>query len=267
MTTLPPGCEPTDEFRTDVLELGDDLFPALFESARLEAVGNGRWGAVLVKPDTDGRIPLVRTTTCYRHPAQRFGPLHEHLAQQARAQASRSLAFNNALFEYYTNAYTKMGAHSDQALDLDEASTIAIFSCYKLPTGARPPRKLLIEAKDAGGRELAIPLANHGVVSFSLATNRRFRHRIVLDPLAKDPENPWLGITFRVSKTFVERRGEHLYFSGGAPLTLADEAQRTQFYQLRRRENTEVDFTYPSIPYTISESDLLPVGAAATPRE
>jgi hypothetical protein len=39
---------------------------------------------------------------------------------------------------------------------------------------------------------------------------------------------------------------------------LADDEQRNEFYQLRRRENKETDFTYPQLTCTISESDLMP---------
>lgn len=38
----------------------------------------------------------------------------------------------------------------------------------------------------------------------------------------------------------------------------ADDEQRREFYQLRRRENKETDFIYPLLTYTISESDLMP---------
>jgi hypothetical protein len=44
--------------------------------------------------------------------------------------------------------------------------------------------------------------------------------------------------------------------SNGERLTLASDEQRREFFQLRRRENDETDFQYPSISYTISESDL-----------
>lgn len=151
-----------------------------------------------------------------------------------------------------------MGSHSDQALDLADGSFIAIFSCYKHPPAAGPPRKLLVERKEAGGGHAEIPLADRGVVVFSVDANRRLKHKIVLDTSARAPENRWLGVTFRTSKTFVRFRGEHPCFPDGAPLTLAGEEQRREFYKLRRRENNETSFTYPRITYTISESDRMP---------
>jgi hypothetical protein len=44
----------------------------------------------------------------------------------------------------------------------------------------------------------------------------------------------------------------------GTRLTPADDGQRQEFYRLRRRENTETDFTYPRLTYTIGDSDLMP---------
>jgi hypothetical protein len=101
-------------------------------------------------------------------------------------------------------------------------------------------------------------LTHNSVVVFSVDTNRRFKHKIVLDRSGRLPENQWLGVTFRTSKTFVRFRDGHTYFPDGARLTPADEEQRREFYQLRRRENNETDFGYPRLTYTISDSDLMP---------
>jgi hypothetical protein len=212
---------------------------------KLEDVAAGRRGAVLVKAEVNG-IPIVRTTTQYRSPAQPFRELHEHLAR-------RIGTFNNALVEHYTNAYSRMKRHSDQALDLADDSSIAIYSCYRDPT--RPTRRLIVKAKDSDAT-FDLPLDHGSVVTFSLETNRRFTHAIVLR--ANAPENDWLGITFRTSKTFVRFADGLPLLANGERLTLADEAQRREFFRLRRRENDETDFTYPSISYTVSESDLLP---------
>ncbi|WP_238005310.1 alpha-ketoglutarate-dependent dioxygenase AlkB [Dactylosporangium sp. AC04546] len=199
----------------------------------------------------------MRTTTRYSTPAQRFRVVHEWLAQQIENLAALPEGFNNALVESYTNAYTTMGSHSDQALDLVDDSFIAVFSCYRHPE-VNPPRKLIVEPKESGGEAFEIPLTHNSVVVFSVETNRRFRHKIVLDTSAQTAENQWLGVTFRTSKTLVRFRDGHPYLPGGERLTLADDDQRREFYQLRRRENNEVDFTYPQMTYTVSESDLMP---------
>jgi hypothetical protein len=258
---LAPSYDAADEFRTYVIPSREELFAELLASARFEDQGKGRRGAVLVASDDVRGVPIVRTTTLYTLPAQPFRPVHAWLARQVRGCASLFVGFNNALIETYTNAYATMGAHSDQALDLDDASEIALFSCYERAEGS-PARTLLVEAKEPGGPVFAIPLAHCSVVVFSADTNRRFRHRIVLDPAAGAP-NQWLGVTFRTSKTFMGFREGQPCLPDGTRLTLASDEERSEFYRLRRRENQETDFTYPKITYTLSASDLLPPDPAS----
>jgi hypothetical protein len=240
-----------DEFRAWALPASSTLFEALLASARFEELGKGRRGAVLVKLDAAGTVPLVRTTTPYRSSSQRFHEIHDRLAQEIQ-QGGWSCAFNNALIEHYTNAYSTMKRHSDQALDLAEESSIAIFSCYRDPD--RPSRRLVVKSKEAEGAVFEVPLVHGGVVAFSLATNRRFTHTIALT--AHAPDNEWLGITYRTSRTFVRFLDGCPRFANGERLTLATEDQRRELFQLKRRENDEVSFTYPPIPYTISAGDL-----------
>ena len=57
------------------------------------------------------------------------------------------------------------------------------------------------------------PWPTTAFVVFSVATNRRFKHRIVLEASAQTPENQWLGITFRTSKTYVRLRDGQGLFS------------------------------------------------------
>lgn len=236
----------TDEFRAWALPGPGDLFDALLASARFEDLGTGRRGAVLVDC-VDGTVPLVRTTTQYRAPAQPFRASHAQLAHAIAPSC------NNALIEHYTSAYSTMKRHSDQALDLADDSTIAIYSCYRDP--AQPSRRLVIKPK-ADGDARTLVLAHHSVVSFSLATNRRFTHTIAL--VERAPANDWLGLTFRTSKTPIRFVAGAPHFADGTPLTLAGEDERRSFFQLRRRENAELDFTYPPLHYTISDSDLRP---------
>ncbi|MBC9715230.1 hypothetical protein H9Y04_22005 [Streptomyces sp. TRM66268-LWL] len=240
------------------LPVEENLFPELSESVRWEDTGKGRKGAVLTKTDDAGGIPLVRTTTQYRTPTQRFRPVHERLAEQIQRVAEIPVGFNNALIERYTNAYTTMGSHSDQALDLADDSYIAVFSCYR-NSESGPPRRLIVEAKQAEGERFEVPLDHHGIVVFSVASNRLLKHKIVLDaPGGRAADNEWLGVTFRSSKTLVSFHAGRPYLPQGAPLTSADDEQRRDFYRMRRRENTETDFVYPPVTYTVSESDLMP---------
>ena len=279
---VPPCCAPVGPppphgFR--VLELpggsgaSSNPFEELLSPVRFEGVTKGRRGAVLVRPDAAHGCPIVRTTTTYAEPAQCFAPAHVRLAERVRASAALPAPLNNALIEVYTNAYAKMaGAHSDQAQDLLPGSAIAVFSCYRHPERATPPpRKLVVQPKEAGsgGGGFEIPLAHNTVVTWSLETNQRFRHKIVLDTAANPPENEWLGVTLRTSKTYVVSRahgeGEqaHAAFEDGTFLTLATDAQAKEYYQLRSRENAEMDFSYPPLSYTISPSDILPPRPAA----
>lgn len=254
---MPPASRFSDEILSFALPAEEDLFAELSASARLEDVGRGRRGAVLTKVDEAGGVPLVRTTSRYSSPAQRFQAVHERLARQIRERAAISMDFNNALIESYTDAYRTMGSHSDQALDLADGSFIAVFSCYRDPE-AGPSRKLIFESKGSDGEKAEIPLAHNGVVAFSVDSNRRLRHRIVLDRPGRTADNEWLGVTFRTSRTLVRFREGHAYLPQGARLLSADDEQRSEFYRLRRRENDETDFVYPLLTYTVSESDLMP---------
>ncbi|MEU9165398.1 alpha-ketoglutarate-dependent dioxygenase AlkB [Streptomyces sp. NPDC048424] len=257
---MPPASRISDEIISHSLPAGQDLFKELSTSAHLEDVGKGRQGAVLTRVDEAEGVALVRTTTQYGSPAQRFRAVHERLAQQIQEHAAIPVGFNNALIESYTNAYRTMGSHCDQALDLAEGSFIAVFSCYRNPE-AGPPRKLIFESKGSGVDTFdtfEIPLTHNSVVAFSVDSNRRFRHKIVLETPVPTMDNQWLGVTFRTSKTFVRFRDGHAYLPQGARLTSADDEQRREFYRLRRRENDETDFRYPPLTYTVSESDLLP---------
>jgi len=254
---LAPVYSMADEFRVYSVPPGDEHFDELRDAIRFENVGKGRQGTVLVKPDDQGLVPIVRTTTPYAAAAQCFRSAHDRLARKIQKAAAISRGFNNALMEVYSNSYTSMGAHSDQALDLDDDSFIALFSAYKYPDRTRTIRKLVVEPKAASGESFEIPLVHNSVVVFSVAANRRFRHKIVLEKNSQTPENEWLGITYRTSKTFVRIEGEEVNLRDGSYLTLANEEQRREFFELRRRENQEVDFKYPPLTYTLSASDRM----------
>ncbi|MCX4844964.1 alpha-ketoglutarate-dependent dioxygenase AlkB [Streptomyces sp. NBC_00893] len=254
---MPPASRIPDEILSYALPTEENLFAELSASARLEDVGKGRRGAVLTRADEADGVPLVRTTTRYSRPAQRFRAVHERLAQRIQERAALPVGFNNALIESYTNAYRTMGGHSDQALDLANESFIAVFSCYQHPEAA-PQRKLIFESKESEGETFGIPLAHNSIVAFSVASNRRLRHKIVMDAPVGTPDNQWLGVTFRTSKTYLRFRDGHGYLPQGARLMPADDEQKREFYRLRRRENNETDFVYPQLAYTVSESDLMP---------
>ena len=236
-------------------------FGDLLTSTHFEAVAKGRRGAVLVRPHTDGSVPIVRTTTKYKCESRQFQPTHITLAEQIQRLAGLPIGFNNALAEVYTNDYAKMGFHSDQAQDLLDGTYIAVFSCYRNP-GKPCSRKLVIEPKDGNsvGERFEMELSHNSVVIFSLDTNRRFRHKIVLGCSTSGPpeENDWIGVTFRTSKTFVRFEEGKALLEDGTPLRKLDTELERDYFKLRGCENREVLFQYPFLDYTISDSDLMP---------
>jgi hypothetical protein len=247
-----------------------DLYSELLKSAVLEDVCKGRKGAVLVKPDELRGVPIVRTTTKYHRPAQCFKPVHDRLMEQIQEQIQRSASslpgfrFNNALIEHYDEGYATMGFHSDQALDLEEDSYIALFSCYKNPSALADtnsaPRKLIVQSKEGTGLQetTEIPMRHNSVIIFSMETNKTFQHKIVLDSTAEGgADNPWIGVTFRVSKTFVRFNGGEVFFQDGTPLRLANRQQSQEFFRQRKLENRQESFRYENIDFTISKSDLV----------
>lgn len=250
------------------LPLANDFFPELSSSIDFEEVGKGRLGNHLVKTG-DAGIPLVRTTSKYDKPAHQFSDTHDLIANSIISAAKNiaelqnaSIAFNNALIEIYNKDYFKMGYHSDQVLDLAGDSYVALFSCYERPTEVSPPFLRRLKVKNKITNEIhEFLLANNSVILFPLSTNSKYHHKIVLDASTnqKDllPDNRWLGITFRQSKTFIHFQNNLPYFANGDALKLANEDQQREFYSLRSKENKSLDFDYPSITYTLSNSDIL----------
>ena len=269
-----------------------NLFDLLSTSTNFEDITNGRKGAVLVNPDTDNTdgntydnennlIPIVRTTSIYNNPVQQFLPIHYDIIENIKDICKyNNLYFNNALIEIYDSKYCKMKYHSDQALDLDENSYICLFSCYN-NIMSKDLRKLKIKRKELQNekddmevdrkddREVDIILDNNSIILFSVKTNREYLHKIILDSnMSKDISNDkWLGITFRLSKTFIHFINEIPFFyssksnkeSNNKILVMADDIQKKEYYKYRNLENINIIYTYPDITYTISISDTLPM--------
>lgn len=258
-------------FQKFALSFDANLYEELINSVDFENVAKGRMGNHLVKIGEKG-IPIVRTTTAYHIAAQNFSSIHDFIIESINLVIKNSelndfssVDFNNALIEVYDFNYSKMNYHSDQNLDLDANSYIGLFSCYKNPEelSDNQLRKLMVKEKGSD-EELEIPLTHNSVILFSVGTNNKFLHKIVLDrishqkPLQSD--NKWLGITFRKSKTFIEFEDNLAYFSNGQLLELANEEQKTEFFKLRGQENRLLDFVYPKLSYTLSIADrLIPI--------
>lgn len=260
-------------FYTIELSLENNLFEQLSQSIHFENITKGRVGNHLVKVEQD-KIPLVRTTTTYTIPSHYFLPLHHQIVEKINdiiaendSNALPKLDFNNALIEIYDKEYATMKYHSDQSLDLKKDSYIGLFTCYEKPEEltAQTLRKLKIKDKITL-EEFDIPLKHHSVVLFSLHTNTKFSHKIILEQVPKQKpltsSNKWLGITFRTSDTYIQFKDGKPYFENGEPLVVANEDQKRDFFRIRGEENRSLDFTYPRLPYTLSIGDTIePKGA------
>lgn len=255
------------EFHKIILPLDQDLFSELSGSVQFEVTGKGRLGNHLVYEGEEG-IPLVRTTTNYSIPAHTFSDQHKMIVDSIHAnfndvKQSAIPLFNNALIEIYDRHYTKMKYHSDQCIDVAKDSYIALFSCYEKPEELTEQsiRKLKIKHKE-NQEESEILLTHNSVVLFSVSTNSKYLHKIVLEPIRGmkplKSDNRWLGITFRKSNTFIQFRNNLPCFPNGKILKLADETQSKEFYKLRGEENKHMDFKYPELYYTLSLADTLP---------
>lgn len=239
-------------FNKFILDFPANLFDQLSNSIEFENIADGRKGANLINC-MNNLIPLVRTTTVYHKPHQNFLPIHFHIIDHINKVAENNLEFNNALVELYDYKYRNMKYHSDQSIDLNENSYICLFSCYDDPI-TNNLRKLKIKNK-ISNECFDIILDHNSVVIFSTNTNRKHLHKIVLEQNTSN--NLWLGITFRQSKTFIFFNNELPYFSNNKLLTLADEDQRRNFFKCRSLENSNIEYVYPEINYTISFADVM----------
>lgn len=239
------------------LDTDNNIFNTLSTVTEFEDICTGRKGANLIT-FLDEVIPLVRTTTKYNNPPQKFLPIHEMLMDKIRAGSPHNdtVNFNNAMIEIYDHSYTKMGFHTDQSLDLQRDSFICIFSCYSDPTTPHV-RKLEVKHKVTGEKS-TIMLTHGSCVMFSLNTNFQYVHKIILD--TKNPCDEWLGMTLRLSKTFIHFRNEIPYFyQTETILHLANEEERKEFIKYKGLENKTVWDAYPELYYTTSPSDLIQI--------
>lgn len=235
-------------FNKKILEFNFNTFNKFTENVNFEDICKGRKGAVLV--DSRDKIPLVRTTTKYNNSVQLFTNNHNELIEKLPGK------FNNALIELYTPQYSKMGFHTDQALDLQDDSIICLFSAYK--TTEYNIRKLKIKNK-INGKITDILLDHNSIVYFSININSEHLHQIILEN-KEYTNDEWLGITFRLSKTFIKFVNEIPYFiDTDKKLYLANNDEKKKFYKYKSSENKLIKYIYPKIYYTISKSDIYPI--------
>jgi len=232
------------------------LFEELEKSSVFEPVAKGRKTANVYMEEKDGLIPIVRTTTCYKNPLQKMKPRHVEIVHKINEQYPNQVyRSNNAMIEVYTQPYTKMGWHSDQALDLYPYSYIGVFVCCNNPNSTNPPL-LLVKPKDGNdGSVQEIPMNHHSAIVFSTEFNSTHLHRITLQC---SPREEWMFITFRYSLRLIYFKNEIPYFDrDDTPLVLANETQKKEFYREKKMENTNSRWEYIPISYTVSPSDLI----------
>lgn len=103
-----------------------------------------------------------------------------------------------------------------------------------------------------------IIMEHHSIIYFNTATNKEYVHKIILDECNnRSDDNEWIGITFRLSKSFVHFIDGVPHLHGDKILRMATTEEVGEFRKLKSRENFETDFNYPEINYTISKSDLM----------
>ena len=233
-----------------MIDFKENIFVELTAGIKYESSTNARKNATLIDY-SNGMVPLVRTTAQYNYPVQKFLPLHYQIMDKIRVATNKKLEFNNAMVEIYDSSYRNMKYHSDQSLDLAEDSYICLFSCYNNHDAVA--RKLKIKEKNTGNCSNVI-LDHNSAVLFSVATNKDFVHKIILDKITDDQ---WLGITFRFSRTFIKFIDHVPYFINGKILKLANEDEIAEFRKYKGVENLQRDFKYPELSYTTSKSDLI----------
>jgi hypothetical protein len=235
------------------IDIKKNIFVDLSNSIVFEQITNGRLGAISVNYKNN-LIPIVRTTTIYKNSVQIFPPCFYEIINEIKKHFN-NIDFNNALIEIYNFKYTNMNFHSDQDLDLEDDSQICLFSCYN-NSETLDIRQLIVKEKGNKYNTETILLNHNSAVIFSTDTNKKYLHKIILNKIQSNDE--WLGITFRLSKTFIKFINEIPYFYKiNKLLTLANDIEKKQFFQLKKLENINCDFNYYQIDFTISESDLI----------
>ena len=251
-------------FYKTILPLETNLFESLSKEIVFETLGKGRVGNHIVK--YMDAIPIVRTTTKFTILSHYFTVPHLNILNQINKileqENQPKTAFNCGLIEIYDENYTKMSYHSDLSLDLKTDSYIGLFSCYKHPEKLTDTTIRILRIKDKSTEEeFDITLTHNSLVLFSLETNAKYSHKIILEnpnrEALKLTDNKWLGITFRTSKTFVKFNNDTPYFEDNTIMELANETQEKEFYKQRGEENRSLNFTYPKIKYTLSKADLI----------
>lgn len=232
-----------------------NLFDELSQCIKYEPVAKGKMVANIADCEDD-LVPLVRTTTKYNLPTQKFQSIHYDIIDDIKTVSLKSgLNFNSGLVEIYNGEFRTMSYHSEQSQDIDPSTFICIFSCYSNPK-SYDKRELKIMNKETN-KKMTIELDHNSIVLFSYQTNQTHLHKIVLEEFT-NIQNQWLGITFKMSKTKLEFINDLAYFyQTDTILRLANIDETKEYYKSRGDENKLANYSYPQLDYTISPGDLL----------
>lgn len=253
-----------DIISNEYINSNEDIYKQCINNINFEVICKGRLCANLYKNNDDNIIPIVRTTSKYNNPIQKFNDIHLKIIEILMIKYNLK-GFNNGMIEIYDTQYCKMGYHTDNALDLEDNSIIAIFSCYN-NMDTNNIREL--EIKNKTNNEITTLKMNHNsLIYFDTEFNKNNLHKIILKKNklinTKDKssyiekDDLWLGITFRLSKTYIKFINEEAYFTKtNIKLTLSTNEEANIFYKLKKIENNNISITYPVFNFTISPGDL-----------
>lgn len=242
-----------------LLNSAENYFDELADSCLFETAGT-RKVSILVKPNVDNSMPLVRTMLKVNSPAQYFSHALTQLIDQIKIafkETHAELEFNSAKIEIYTHApRSLLGFRVDTSgLDLQPDSAVCLFSCYN--------------------KQIESSTAFFGIPHNSAAIFAPKQH-IFFYPIPLTLNTPaslhWMSITLKLSKTFVD-------FSLAAPRLLTENRQwrplclatQKDYHDLnvmKCRENNDSSFEYPPLlAFTISPGDLLKPSSPIPERE
>lgn len=236
-------------------------FKALFSDA--DKKNDNRDGIILVKPNKQDEMPIVRSTSSINEPSYCFTKDCDNLIEIIKSALNNNdLEFNNILAERYNSKYKKMNFHTDCACDLDQNknSLIVIFSAYSDPE-TKTTRTLQIKHKKTGAL-YETELKHNSIVCFSANDNQEYLHRIMLNEKMNNDNVIWYGLTLRLSKTFIKFTNDNVAMFADTETKIVHIDKKcenaTKFYKLKSLENATCENPWPTdFIYTLSRCDVV----------
>lgn len=229
----------------DCIKLQNDYLFYELSNINFEEITKGRKAINLVEK-IDNTFSVVRTTSKYNNKSILFKQIHYDIINDIKQNIKFDIDFNNALMELYTTDYKVMKYHSDCGLDLKESSFICVYSNYSNKNYNRT-LKVKHKIKDI---DYSIELEHNSCVIFSTDFNKYYTHKIIYNNKSQDD---WLGITFRLSKSFITFRDTKTFLNK----ELIKMGTECEFYKYKSNENKSTSFNYLEINYSISPGDFI----------